>query len=130
VKTSSLLRQIAGRWRITEMEMWDSDYFNMEVDAFIEFGSDGTGTFQFGLVRGWMDCRLTHRDDKPAVEWSWEGNDESDPATGRGWVILEGNRTITGRIFIHQGEDSSFRAEKKTGRRRSSGPHELKRKTQ
>ena len=86
------------------------------------FGPDGTGTFQFGLVRGWMDFRPTHRDDKLAVEWSWDGNDECDSVMGRGWAVLEGNRTITGRIFIHQGEDSSFRAEKKTGRRRSSGP--------
>jgi len=97
MKTSSLLRQIAGRWRITEMEMWDSDYCDMEVEAFIEFGSDGTGTFQFGLVRS--------------------------------WAVLEGNRTITGRIFIHQGEDSSFRAEKKPGRRQPSGSHKPKRKT-
>lgn len=112
------------------MEIWDRDYLDMEVEAFIEFGSDGRGTFQFGLVRGLTDFRLTQRDDLPAVEWSWEGNDECDPAMGRGWAVLEGNRTITGRIFMHQGDDSSFRAQKKPRRRRSSGPQELKRKTQ
>lgn len=130
MKTSSFLGQIAGRWRITEMELWDIDYLDMEVEAFIEFGSDGSGTFQFGLVRGLTDFRLTQRGDLPAVEWSWEGNDECDPAMGRGWAVLEGNRTITGRIFMHQGDESVFRAEKKPGRRRSFGPHELKRKTQ
>lgn len=101
----------------------------MEAEAFIEFGSDGTGTFQFGLVRGWMEFRLTHRDDKPAVEWCWDGNDECDPVMGRGWAVLEGNRTITGRIFIHQGEDSAFRAEKTPGRKNSSGSCEPNRKT-
>lgn len=106
--------------------MWDNDYLDMEVEAFIEFGSDGTGTFQIGLVRGWTDFRLTQRDDLPAVEWSWKGNDECDPAMGRGWAVLEGNRTITGEIFMHQGDESSFRAEKKPGRRRSSSPHKLK----
>lgn len=25
-----------GKWRITEMEMWDRDYFDMEVEAYIK----------------------------------------------------------------------------------------------
>ena len=29
-----------------------------------------------------MDCRLTTRDGVPAVEWTWDGNDEMDPAQG------------------------------------------------
>ena len=31
-----------------------------------------------------MDCRLTTRDGQEAVEWTWAGNDEADPAQGRG----------------------------------------------
>ena len=30
-----------------------------------------------------MDCRLTTRDGQEAVEWTWAGNDEADPAQGR-----------------------------------------------
>jgi len=41
---------LIGTWHIYEMEQWDKDYFNMKVQAFIEFKKDGTGDFQFGLV--------------------------------------------------------------------------------
>ena len=47
--------QIIGRWIITEMESWDPESFNMGVQAFIEFGPEGRGRFQFYLVQGFMD---------------------------------------------------------------------------
>ena len=103
---------IQGQWRITEMEVWDADYLDMEVEAFIEFGSDRMGKFQFGLVRGFMDCRLTERDGKAAVEWSWQGADENDPALGRGWAVLVEDGTLKGRIFIHHADDSAFTAKR------------------
>lgn len=34
-----------------------------------------------------------------------------DPASGRGWAVIE-NDELHGRIFIHQGDDSAFRARK------------------
>ena len=39
-----------GLWHIVHMSEWDEDYFNEEVQAFIEFEADGTGHFQFGYV--------------------------------------------------------------------------------
>jgi len=109
-----------GRWRIAEMEAWDRDYIDMEVKAFIEFEADGRGQFQFGLVRGCIDYRLAERNGRQAVEWSWEGNDECDSAVGRGWALLETEVVLVGRIFFHQGDDSSFRAEKAAATRRTS----------
>lgn len=44
-----------GHWRITEMESWDADYFDMEVPAHITIGKNLTGEFQFGLVQGNID---------------------------------------------------------------------------
>src|SRR5690349_10354161 len=79
-----------GRWHIVSMDQWGEDFINAEVQGFIEF--DGTsGEFQFGYVHGDMDCRLTTREGEPAVEWSWEGNDEMDEAKGRGWAVLKGD---------------------------------------
>ena len=103
---------ILDRWRITEMELWAQEDCDMEVPAFIEFRPDGMGEFQFILVRGWIDYRLVERDGKPAVEWSWDGADEMDPCSGRGWAVLEAPRHLAGRIFFHQGDDSGFTAEK------------------
>lgn len=44
--------EFAGKWHIFEMEVWDEDYFNMDVQAYIEIKRDNLGTFQFGLVEG------------------------------------------------------------------------------
>ena len=49
-----------------------------------------TGQFHFGYVHGEIDYRLGKRDGKPAVEFTWDGHDEMDPAQGRGWAVLEG----------------------------------------
>src|SRR5579885_1615920 len=77
-----------GRWLIESMEQWDEDFINAEVRSFFQFDEKGSGEFQFGYVHGRMDCRLTTRDGEPAVEWTGEGNDEMDPAQGRGWAPL------------------------------------------
>lgn len=100
----------AGRWRIVETELWDSDALNLVGPPFIEFGKDGSGSFGFIAVRGWMDCREVVRDGCPGVEFSWEGNDECDPASGRGWAVLEEDGSLRGRIFFHMGDDSGFTA--------------------
>ncbi len=100
-----------GRWHIVSMSAWDEDYLNEEVQAFIEFEEYKKGKFQFGLVQGIIDYREGLRDGKPCIEWSWEGNDEMDPALGRGWVILEDDE-LHGMIFIHLGDDSEFEAKR------------------
>jgi hypothetical protein len=68
--------RIAGRWRITEAELWDCDALNLVAPAFIEFTEDGSGSFGFIAVQGEMDCREVEHDGRPGVEFSWEGNDE------------------------------------------------------
>ncbi len=44
--------RFSGTWHIYEMETWDEDYFNMEVQAYIKINPSGSGEFQFGLVSG------------------------------------------------------------------------------
>ena len=85
-----------GRWHIVSMSKWDEDYLNEEVQAFIEFDDKGGGSFQFGYVRGVIDYREGLRDGKPGVEWSWDGNDEMDPAQGRGWAVAGWRPTQAG----------------------------------
>jgi hypothetical protein len=64
--------RIAGRWRITEAELWDCDALNLVAPAFIEFAEDGSsGSFGFIAVQGKMDCREVERDGRPGVEFSW-----------------------------------------------------------
>jgi hypothetical protein len=103
------LKPFIGQWLIDEMEAWDQEYVNMEVPGHFTFDKDGTGHFQFGLVQGEMDCRVETAGEKDRLEFSWEGQEELDPASGRGWAVIE-NGELRGRIFIHLGDDSMFRA--------------------
>jgi hypothetical protein len=96
-----------GRWHFVSMTAWDEEFINSEVQGFIEFDAKGGGEFQFGYVHGEIDYRPTTRDGEPAVEWTWDGNDEMDPAQGRGWAVLKGDE-LHGMIFFHQGDDSGF----------------------
>jgi len=57
-----------------------------------------------------MDCRSCQRDGRPCVEFTWEGDDEGGPATGRGWAALEEDGSLRGHIYFHLGDDSGFRA--------------------
>jgi hypothetical protein len=119
-----------GQWRIAEMERWGQDAIDLDGPAFITFGGDGTGEFGFIVVRGWMDCRFGERNGSPLVEFSWQGADEGDEVCGRGWATLEGDDTMTGRIFFHQGDDSGFsalrdqRPSRRGHRTRPGSPHE------
>lgn len=104
---------VSGKWRIVSMTEWDEDYLDEEVEAYIDFGSNGLGSFQFGYVQGDIDYRTTERDGKPVVEFSWEGGDAADgtPLTGRGWAVPDGGK-LSGMFFIHRGDESGFEARK------------------
>jgi hypothetical protein len=95
------------------MSVWEQDFIDEEEEGYIEFGENHQGEFHFGYVHGQMDCRLTRRDGEPAVEWSWDGNDEMDTAQGRGWATIRGDE-LHGVIFFHQGADSEFVAKRKS----------------
>ncbi len=101
-----------GRWHITEMEQWDEDYLNMEVEAFIEIGSDGMGEFQCGLVSGQIDGEIVRDGSDERFEFTWDGNDESDPASGGGWLRLKGEDLLEGRIKLHLGDSSRLLAKR------------------
>jgi hypothetical protein len=102
---------LSGRWRIVEMSGWDRAAIDLVEPGYLEFGDDGTGEFGFVAVRGWLDCRPVERDGRAGVEFSWAGVDEGDEASGRGWAVPADDGTLEGHVFLHMGEDSSFRAE-------------------
>jgi len=93
------------------------DFLDEESEAYIRFDADGGGAFHFGYVQAVMDCRLVERDGKPAVEWSWEGNDEMTPTSGRGWAVLQDDGTLVGRSFFFQGEEEGVRHDQYQHRR-------------
>jgi hypothetical protein len=96
-----------GRWRIISMTDWDEDFMNAEVQAYIEFDAKGRGQFQFGYVRGDIGYEECQRDGKPAVEFTWDGTDELDPVSGRGWAVPEGDN-LNGVIAFDDEDESGF----------------------
>ena len=101
---------LLGRWRITEMELWDTDFVDMLEPAYITFEAKGGGefVFVFGAVRGDLDCRYG----PDGVRFTWEGNDEMDPAFGAGSAKCAPDGSLTGEICFHRGDESTFKARK------------------
>lgn len=97
-----------GKWRITSMEVWDSEYYDMEVPAYVEIKNDDSGYFQFGLVQGELYGKIGHYPSGDRFEFTWEGGDENDPASGSGWLQLTGNDRADGEIRIHRGDNSAM----------------------
>ena len=79
--------------------------------AFIEIGPDNLGSFQFGLVRGQLDGFLERAECEPAdhprapmqtssdrFAFTWDGFDEMDEVSGRGWMRLTSANEAVNRI--------------------------------
>ena len=104
-------KSLLGYWKITEMDLWDAAYIDLVVPGHITFERDGLGEFQFGTVHGWIDCRFGSTPEGPEVQFSWEGESDTDPGCGRGWARLRDGKLV-GRIFIHLADVSGFVAQK------------------
>jgi len=106
VPTTALM----GRWRIDDSDLWDRDALDLVGAAYVEFREDQTGSFRFIAVEGWLDYRPAEIDGRPGVEFTFEGTDEGDPVSGRGWAAQVECDELQLHIFFHMGDDSAFRA--------------------
>lgn len=102
-------RTIIGNWRIVETELWDLDDLDTVTPARLSLNRNHEGHLSFIAVEAQLDYRVVVRDGLPAIEFSFGGFDEGDAVMGRGWAVLDGER-LRGRLFFHQGDDSSFLA--------------------
>ena len=94
------------------MDTWPDDYLDLIEPAHITFAGRADGAFVFGAVKGWLDVRYGRRDGQACAEFSWEGNNDADPACGRGWAALGTAGRLVGHIYIHNSDDSGFVAER------------------
>ena len=108
----------AGRWRIVEMEQWDQEFVDLVSPGYITFTRDGRGELHFGAVDVILDWRVGAAGNR--VDFSFDGFDEGDEVSGRGWAELHGGK-LTGRIAFNFGDESGFVA-KKAGKARSCWP--------
>lgn len=109
-----------GDWRIIETEIWDRDALDLVAPAMLSLKPRGIGQVAFIAIEAQLDYRVITRDGLPGIEFSFQGFDESDEVIGRGWAILQGEE-LRGRIFFHQGDDSSFVARREPHRKSRAG---------
>src|SRR6476620_7194826 len=101
-----------GRWRIVAMDLWDKAAIDLVEPGFITFNGE-EGEMRFIAVRAWLDVRYRSRDGVPIAEFSWEGIDEGDQRSGRGWATPADKGGLLGHIFFHDGDDSGFACERR-----------------
>jgi hypothetical protein len=98
-----------GYWKITEMNVWALAYIDLVVPGIIEFQLEDQhlmGLFQFGTVSGGLHCALRELGGETFVEWSWQGQHDTDPGCGRGWASLVHGKLV-GRVFIYHSSERS-----------------------
>lgn len=97
-----------GVWHIYEMSNWYEDYFNRSVQAFIEIHPHKTGEFQFGLVSGDKNWKLSGN----RLTFTWDGQDEMDEASGSAWLQPITADELKGEIQMYYGDNSLLKARK------------------
>ena len=113
-------RLLVGVWRIVDTELWDLDDLDLVEPAQLTLEPDGLGALRLLAIEADLDYRIVERDGRPAGEFSFDGADEGDRISGRGWAILHGEQ-LRGRLFLHRGDESGFtasRGERVPARRR------------
>jgi hypothetical protein len=110
-----------GTWRIGSMELWAPEAIDLEGPAELRLNRNGQGTMRFLAVEADLDCEPGETGN--IVEFSWEGTDDCDARSGRGWVKCDGPDGIKGKFFFHLGDASGFtgvRSASRTNLRRTS----------
>ncbi len=103
-------QKIIGKWRIISMSTWNKKYFDEEVPAYLKIEKNLSGEFHFGYVRGEIDGRIVKRGREEFFEFTFDGNDECDGASGSGWIAFKKENIAEGEFKFHLGDDSTFQA--------------------
>ncbi len=90
---------IRGRWHVIETPGYDMAV----AGAYILFDAVG-GEFAVDCLTGSIHGSC----DREAVQFSWEGNDEMEPAGGDGWEELQDDGSLEGEICLVNGDDIPF----------------------
>jgi hypothetical protein len=102
---ASVKSPLTGRWHLVETDLWSEDSIDLLEQAHIEFGSDGIGYMIVGALQADVDWRIGERDGHAVVEFSWLGDDDGHPSSGRGWACLDADRQLHVKLYIHRGDE-------------------------
>jgi len=108
------MKKFAGTWNIIEMDQWDVDYINMEIQAYIKVDKKGYGEFQFGVVWAQINGEIEEFGSEKRFSFTFEGNDDmNDAVSGDGWLKTIDENSLQGLIRFHSGDSSLLKAERR-----------------
>lgn len=96
---------VQGKWRVVETPQHDM----AGAGSYILFNVNG-GEFVLDCLTGSIHGRC----EGDAVEFTWDGNDEMDEASGHGWAELQQDGSLEGEISLENGDDIPFIAHRST----------------
>jgi hypothetical protein len=91
------------------MENWDKTFVDEYGPGHITFKRDGLGELHFCCVDVALDWQ--HDQETDRVDFTFEGIDDTNEVSGRGWAEIEGKQMV-GQIVFHLGDESEFTAKK------------------
>lgn len=95
-----------GQWEIVKMEAWNKKDIDLVEPGYIKFGNRKSGSLHFICIYADINYQINNYN---KVVFSFQGEDEGHTISGRGWAKIK-NGNLHGRIFIHNGDESSFNA--------------------
>jgi hypothetical protein len=90
---------VRGKWHVVETPEHDM----ARPGSYILFSKDG-GEFALDCLTGSIHGRC----DGDAIKFTWDGNDEMEPATAHGWAEKLNNGSLQGEISLQGGDDIPF----------------------
>jgi hypothetical protein len=100
-------RDFTGYWRISHTDGWGRAALDLIRPAHLRF-SGRSGSLLMIAIEASLDCRY----EKGRVDFSLFGTDELDPIAGRGWATIDKAGKMKGMLFLHDGDETEFKAEK------------------
>ncbi len=121
-------KQLVGKWQITFMPDFTKKDVNEEGPASFEVKSDGSGEFRFLLVQGNAYGDFKNNPEGPVFDFTWDGSDECDEASGDGWMQANPEGKAEGGIRFHGGDTYKFRAAKSRQEEKTPLPKSARKK--
>jgi len=90
---------VRGKWRVVETPEHDMAGPSSYIQS-----TETSGEFALDCLTGSIHGRC----EGDAVEFTWDGNDEMEPASGHGWVEILDDQTLEGEICLEGGDDIPF----------------------
>ncbi|MDR3461933.1 MAG: hypothetical protein P4L76_06440 [Beijerinckiaceae bacterium] len=101
-------RQLVGRWRIVEADLWDRDYLDLCGPAAITIGTDGRGEIAFDAMEAGLE--IAHA--RAPIDFTWIGFDEGDDVSGEGSAELLDDGSIEIEFAYRDGDEAVLKAKR------------------